>query len=94
MKKVISFIFIAIVALCMTGCEDAFMTERYDFKTGRETHMTYILPNGFECVGHLAIEERGYTYLPMLICDDGTVYHNITNYRSVNQLNPLCTETK
>lgn len=90
MKKVISFIFIAIVALCMTGC----LTESYNLKTGDETHRTYILLNGFECVGRIAIEERGYTYLPMLICDDGTVYHNITNYRSVTQLNPLCNGTK
>lgn len=90
MKKVISFIFIAIVALCMTGC----MTERYGLKSGEESHMTYILPNGFECIGHIAIEERGYTNMPMLICDDGTVYHNIANYRAVKQLNPFYNGTK
>lgn len=85
MKKVISFIFIVIVAICMTGC----MPETYDLKTGDESRMTYILPNGFECIGRIAIEEQGYGKFPMLICDDGTVYHNITNYRRVTQLNPL-----
>lgn len=90
MKKVISFIFIAIVALCMTGC----MSERYGLKSGEESHMTYILPNGFECIGHIAIEEQGYARFPMLICDDGPVYHNITNYRRVTQLNPLYNGTK
>lgn len=90
MKKVISFIFITIVALCMTGC----MPETYDLKTGDESRMTYILPNGFECVGRLSVEQFRYGKFPTLICDDGPVYHNITNYRRVEQLNPLCTETK
>ena len=90
MKKVISFIFVAIVALCMTGC----FPDTFDLKTGDESHMTYILPNGFECVGRLSVEQFGYGKFPTLICDDGTVYHNITNYRQVEQLNPLCTETK
>lgn len=90
MKKIISFIFIAIVAFCMTGC----LSDVYDLKTGDESHMTYILPTGFECIGHIAIEKRGYDRMPMLICDDGTVYHNITNYRAVNQLNPLYNGTK
>lgn len=90
MKKVISFIFITIVALCMTGC----MSDVLYLKTGDESHMTYILPTGFECIGRIAIEERGYARLPMLICDDGTVYHNITNYRRVNELNPLYNGTK
>lgn len=90
MKKVFSFIFVTIVAFCMTGC----LSDTYYLKSGKESHMTYILPNGFECLGHIAIEERGYGRMPMLICDDGTVYHNITNYRAVNQINPLYNGTK
>lgn len=90
MKKVLSFIFITIVALCMTGC----MPETYDLKTGDKSRMTYILPNGFECIGRIAIEELGYGKFPMLICDDGPVYHNVTNYRRVTQLNPLYNGTK
>lgn len=47
MKKVISFIFVAIVALCMTGCEDAFMTERYDFKTGEVFYRAEMLRENY-----------------------------------------------
>lgn len=55
---------------------------------------TIIIPNVVECQGHTEVEYFGNpgghrTKLPMLVCDDGRVFHNITNYQDVIELNPL-----
>ncbi len=72
------------IAMISTGC-----SENYDMST-KDSHMTYILPGGIECVGRLALENTGaYMHYPMLICDDGRTFHNISNYQAVKQINPL-----
>ena len=72
------------IAMLSTGC-----SENYDMST-KDSHMTYILPGNIECVGRLALENTGaYMHYPMLICDDGRTFHNITNYQAVKQINPL-----
>lgn len=87
MKKLIFTLMVVIligIAMVSTGCQ-----ESYDMHF-KNSHMTYILPNGIECVGHLAMEDAGaYMHYPMLICDDGRTFHNITNYQAVKQINPL-----
>jgi len=72
------------IAMVSTSCH-----KNYDMNISN-SHMTYILPGGIECVGRLAMENTGaYMHYPMLICDDGRIFHNITNYQAVNQINPL-----
>ena len=87
MKKLIIAVMTMIligIALISTGCH-----ENYDMSISN-SHMTYILPGDIECVGRLALENTGaYMHYPMLICDDGRTFHNITNYQAVNQINPL-----
>lgn len=55
---------------------------------------TIIVPGVVECKGYVKIEYYGsvskyQTFLPMLVCDDGRVFHNIANYQDVIELNPL-----
>lgn len=55
---------------------------------------TIIVPGVVECKGHTEVEYFGNpgdrrAKLPMLVCDDGRVFHNITNYQDVIELNPL-----
>ncbi len=87
MKKLILMVMLVIligIAMVATCCN-----ESYDMQF-KNSHMTYILPEGIECVGHLAMEDAGsYMHYPLLICDDGRTFHNITNYQAVNQVNPL-----
>ena len=87
MKKLIVTVMVVIltgIALVSTGCHESYKMQF------NESPMTYILPGGIECVGHLAMEDAGaYMHYPMLICDDGRTFHNITNYQVVKQINPL-----
>jgi len=87
MKKLILTLMVMIpigIAMVAIGCQ-----EQYDMSF-KDSHMTYILPGGIECVGRLALENTGaYMHYPMLICDDGRTFHNITNYQAVKQINPL-----
>lgn len=87
MKKLILTLMVVIligIAMVSTGCQ-----EQYDMSF-KDSHMTYILPGGIECVGRLARENTGaYMHYPMLICDDGRTFHNITNFQAVKQINPL-----
>jgi hypothetical protein len=72
------------IAMVAAGCQ-----EQYDMSF-KDSHMTYILPGGIECVGRLTRENTGaYMHYPMLICDDGRTFHNISNYQAVKQINPL-----
>lgn len=79
----------AMVVFGLTGCELDRQIAR-----GEHSQMTYILPNGVECIGHVEMEWYDRSGFPMLICDDGMVYHNISNYRAVHQINPLYNGTK
>ena len=87
MKKLILTLMVVIligIAMVSTGCQESY---NMHFKN---SHMTYILPGNIECVGHLAMEDAGaYMHYPMLICDDGRTFHNITNFQAVKQINPL-----
>ena len=89
MKMILGYVTIvlvyAMVVFGLTGCElDKHIT------TGEHSQMVYILPNGVECIGHIEMEWYDRSGFPMLICDDGAVYHNISNYRAVYQINSLC----
>lgn len=84
MKKLIIGMILIGIVMVMTGCH-----ENYDMNIN-DSHMTYILPGDIECIGRLAMENTGaYMHYPMLICDDGRTFHNISNYRAVKQINPL-----
>lgn len=82
MKKLIVLGMAAVltgIAMMSTGCDNDPM---------ENVPTTVIIPNVVECVGHTPRDtETGYAR--MLVCDDGRVFHNITNYRIVKQLNPL-----
>ena len=69
------------IAMMSTGCEGD------EFK---DVPTTYIVPGVVECIGHTELEYVGpHSYVKNLVCEDGRVFHNITNYRIVKQLNPL-----
>jgi hypothetical protein len=88
MKKVM-FIQICLIlcsfALIFQGCSS--QDDPIEAMTKNKPH-TIIIPNVVECKGH--VEREGFKPLPkMLVCDDGRVFHNITNYQDVIELNPL-----
>ena len=71
------------------GCNS--QNDAIDAMTKDKPH-TIIVPGVVECKGHVEVERFGNahrTKLPMLVCDDGRVFHNITNYQDVIELNPL-----
>lgn len=73
------------LALIFQGCSR--QDDAIDAMTKDKPH-TIIIPNVVECKGH--VEREGFKPLPkMLVCDDGRVFHNITNYQDVVELNPL-----
>jgi len=92
MKKCVLIVMCMIlcgIAMISHGCsrqDDAIETMTKD-----KPH-TIIIPNVVECQGHVEVEYFGNvrkTKLPMLVCDDGRVFHNITNYQDVIELNSL-----
>jgi hypothetical protein len=77
------------LALIFQGCSS--QNDPIDDMMKNEPH-TIIVPNVVECTGYVTLEYFGQvkrTKLPMLVCDDGRVFHNITNYQDVVELNPL-----
>lgn len=73
------------LTLIFQGCSR--QDDAIDAMTKDKSH-TIIIPNVVECKGH--VEREGFKPLPkMLVCDDGRVFHNITNYQDVVELNPL-----
>jgi len=73
------------LALIFQGCSS--QDDAIESMTKDKPH-TIIIPNVVECKGH--VEREGFHPLPaMLVCDDGRVFHNITNYQDVVELNPL-----
>ena len=94
MKKCVLIVMCMIlcgIAMISHGCsrqDDAIETMTKD-----KPH-TIIIPGVVECKGHTEVEYFGNpgdrrAKLPMLVCDDGRVFHNITNYQDVIELNPL-----
>lgn len=84
MKKLIIFG----MAVVLTGI--AMMTAGCESDGSDPVPMTYIVPGVVECVGHTELDYAGpYSYVINLVCEDGRVFHNITNYRKVKQINPL-----
>ena len=84
MKKMIVLgmtLVLAGIAMMSTGCNNDPM---------ENVPTTIIIPNVVECVGHTETDYVGpHSYVKNLVCEDGRVFHNITNYRIVKQLNPL-----
>lgn len=73
------------LAMISQGCSS--QDDAIEVMTKDEPH-TIIIPNVVECKGH--VEREGFKPLPkMLVCDDGRIFHNITNYQDVVELNPL-----
>ena len=87
-----------LIGMCMILCGLAMISQgcssqdsAIDAMTKDKPH-TIIVPNVVECKGHVEVERFGLSHrtkLPMLVCDDGRVFHNITNYQDVIELNPL-----
>lgn len=76
-------------ALLFQGCSS--QDDAIEAMTKDKPH-TIIVPGVVECKGRVTLEYFGTvkrTKLPMLVCDDGRVFHNITNYQDVVELNPL-----
>lgn len=76
-------------AMIFNGCRRQY--DAIDAMTKDKPH-TVIVPGVLECKGHVEVEYFGTarkTKLPMLVCDDGRVFHNVTNYQDVIELNPL-----
>ena len=86
-----------LVVMCMILCGLAMISQgcsnQVDNMIKDKPH-TIIVPGVVECQGHTEVEYFGNpgdrrAKLPMLVCDDGRVFHNITNYQDVIELNPL-----
>ena len=80
-----------LIGMCMILCGIAMISHgcsRQDDNLIKDKPHTIIVPGVVECKGH--VEREGFKPLPkMLVCDDGRVFHNITNYQDVIELNPL-----
>lgn len=77
------------LALLFQGCSS--QDDAIEALTKNKPH-TIIVPNVVECKGHVEVEYFGNvrkTKLPMLVCDDGRVFHNVANYQDIVELNPL-----
>lgn len=84
MKKII----IAGMALVLTGI--AMMSTGCEGDEYKDVPTTYIVPGVVECIGYTKVEYVGpHSYVKNLVCEDGRVFYNITNYRKVKQINPL-----
>ena len=91
MKKCVLIVMLMILcglAMISQGCSN-----QTDAMIKDKPH-TIIVPGVVECQGHTEVEYFGNpgdrrAKLPMLVCDDGRVFHNITNYQDVIELNPL-----
>ena len=69
------------IAMMSTGCESD------EFK---DVPTTFIVPGVVECIGYTETDYVGpHSYVKNLVCEDGRVFYNITNYRKVKQINPL-----
>lgn len=84
-----------LIEICLILCSFALFfqgcSSQDDAITKDKPH-TIIVPGVVECKGYVKMEYFGFgnkTKLPMLVCDDGRVFHNITNYQDVVELNPL-----
>lgn len=76
------------MALVLTGI--AMMTAGCESDELKDVPMTYIVPGVVECVGYTELDYVGpYSYVKNLVCEDGRVFYNITNYRKMKQINPL-----
>lgn len=74
------------LALIFQGCSSQ------DDTIMKDKPHTIIVPGVVECKGHVEVEYFGNvrkTKLPMLVCDDGRVFHNVANYQDLIELNPL-----
>ena len=77
------------LAMISNGCSS--QDDAIEAMTKGKPH-TIIVPGVVECKGHVEVEYFGTvrkTKLPMLVCDDGRVFHNVVNYQDVIELNPL-----
>ena len=84
MKKIV----IAGMALVLTGI--AMMSTGCEGDELKDIPTTYIVPGVVECIGYTYVEHVGpHSYVKNLVCNDGRVFYNITNYRKVKQINPL-----
>lgn len=91
MKKIV------LIGMLMILCGIAMISQGCSSKTDdmiKGKPHTIIVPGVVECQGHTEVEYFGNpgdrrAKLPMLVCDDGRVFHNITNYQDVIELNPL-----
>lgn len=86
-----------LIGICMILCGIAMISHgcsnQVDNMIKDKPH-TIIVPGVVECQGHTEVEYFGNpgnskAKLPMLVCDDGRVFHNITNYQDVIERNPL-----
>ena len=77
MKKIL---FILMASLLFAGCETS--VEHVDsYEYTNEAHTVKILGTGFECTGKIFDDHLGYkTHTIGIICNDGTVVHNLNNY--------------
>ena len=81
MKKIIVLgMTLVLAGIAMTSCNN---------DSTKHMPKTYIVPNVVKCVGHVERERLIRAFPKMLVCDDGRVFHNITNYQEVINLNPL-----
>ena len=92
MKKCVLFgmcMILCGIAMISQGCGQ--QDDAIESITKDKPH-TIIVPGVVECKGHVEEEYFGNvrkTKLPMLVCDDGRVFHNVANYQDVVELNPL-----
>lgn len=84
-----------LIGMCMILCGLVMISQgcsnQNDNITKDKPH-TIIVPGVVECKGHVELEYLGNgkpTKIPMLVCDDGRVFHNIVNYQDVIELNPM-----
>lgn len=64
-------IFLFLVAICLLGCSPC-----------KEYDKVRVVGPGYDCVGTI-YDNMGSSRLTSLRCDNGEVYHHITNYRII-----------
>ena len=90
-----------VLGMCMILCALAMISQgcKNDDGMTKDKPHTIIVPGVVECQGHVDVEYFGNpgssrTKLPVLVCDDGRVFHNVANYQDVIELKPVSNTLK
>ena len=80
-EVILACLIFCVVGMIFHGCDSK--NDAIDV-VEKDSHRTVVVPGVVECKGRMEEEYFGSGRkfpIPMLVCDDGRVFHNVVNYR-------------